>query len=59
MDYLSMVLRASASMSLAYRGDPYVTCSRVILIMPMMKGGVMTRSLCSGSMMRALGRNCL
>ena len=56
---ISRVRRASTSMNLAYRGEPSVTCSRVMLMIPTMNGGVITKSLCSGSMIRALGRNCL
>jgi len=43
----------------AYNGDPSVTCSKVIDIIPTINGGVMTKSLCSGYMINALGKNCL
>jgi len=53
----SSVFNASSSIILAYIGEPSETCSRDILITPTMNGGVITRSRCYGSMMRAPGRN--
>lgn len=54
-----IVLSASISIRRAYKGDPSVICSSVILIIPTINGGVITRSLCSGSIINAPGKNCL
>lgn len=41
-----MALRAPTSTTLAYNGEPSVTCSNAMDITPTIKGGVITKSLC-------------